>query len=69
MAGVNGAVFSISTSQWDKLGQPMEMRDFFFSCASTYEMEDWIITLDFLKTKAVYDAYAQKNIPIEFPLR
>lgn len=61
----NEAAFSISTSQWvKKQGQNCEMRDFFFACPSTYEMEDWIITLEFLRTKAVYDAYAQKNIPV-----
>lgn len=45
------------------------MRDFYFACPSNYDMEDWIITIEFLRTKAVYDAYAQKNIPVQFPLR
>jgi len=66
----NSAAFSISTSQWfDKSQQEMGMRDFYFACPSNYDMEDWIITIEFLRTKAVYDAYAQKNIPVQFPLR
>ncbi len=40
------------------------MRDFFFACDTDLQMEDWIITIEFLRTKAVYDAYAQKNIPV-----
>jgi hypothetical protein len=45
------------------------MRDFFFACDTDLQMEDWIITIEFLRTKAVYDAYAQKNIPVQFPLK
>jgi hypothetical protein len=66
----NQAAFSISTSQWyDKTRQEQGMRDFYFACPSTYQMDDWMITIEFLRTKAVYDAYAQKNIPVQFPLR
>lgn len=45
------------------------MRDFFFACDSDLQMEDWIITIEFLRTKAVYDAYASKNIPVQFPIK
>lgn len=45
------------------------MRDFFFACDTDLQMEDWIITIEFLRTKAVYDAYASKNIPVKFPLQ
>ena len=45
------------------------MRDFYFACPTDYQMEDWMITIEFLRTKAVYDAYASKNLPIQFPLR
>jgi hypothetical protein len=31
-------------------------------------MENWIISIEFLRTKAVYDAYAKKNIPVAFPI-
>ncbi len=31
-------------------------------------MESWLISIEFLRTKAVYDQYTQKNIPIAFPL-
>lgn len=36
----------------------MGMRDFYFACRNSHEMEDWIITIEFLRTKAVYDNYA-----------
>ena len=45
------------------------MRDFFFACDTDLQMEDWIITIEFLRTKAVYDAYASKNIPVQFPIK
>jgi len=45
------------------------MRDFYFACPNTYQMEDYMITIEFLRTKAVYDQYAQKNMPVQFPLR
>lgn len=31
-------------------------------------MEKWIITIEFLRTKAVYDSYARKNVPVNFPI-
>lgn len=59
------AAFSLSTSSWFNKNQQEEgMRDFFFACDTDLQMEDWIITIEFLRTKAVYDAYAQKNIPV-----
>ena len=33
------------------------------------DRDKWVIALDFLRTKAIYDQYAQKNIPVQFPLR
>lgn len=32
-------------------------------------MELWVITIDFLRLKANYDIYAQKNIPVSFPMK
>ena len=32
-------------------------------------MEQWIISIEFLRVKAVYDAYALKNIPVSFPIK
>lgn len=31
-------------------------------------MEKWIITIEFLRTKAVYDVYSKRNTPVAFPL-
>lgn len=57
---------SFISSVWYKKKQELEQREFVFGCASQQEMDDWLITLDFLKTKATVDAYREKNIPFEF---
>ena len=36
-------------------------REFFFSCDDVLTRDKWMIAIDFLKTKAVYDAYSRKN--------
>lgn len=39
----------------------MPKRDIAFSCDTEEARDKWIIAIDFLKTKAIYDAYAKKN--------
>ena len=64
-SGNSESAFSISTSQWfNKSKAEMGMRDFYFACPNSYQMDDWMISIEFLRTKAVYDAYALKNIPV-----
>jgi hypothetical protein len=59
------AAFSLSTSSWfNKQGIEEGSRDFYFACEQSHDMEKWVITIEFLRTKAVYDAYAQKNIAV-----
>ncbi len=63
------AAFSLSTSSWfDKSGEEKGSRDFYFACKEEHDRDKWVITIEFLRTKAVYDAYAQKNIAVQFPL-
>lgn len=53
-------------SVWYKKKVELEQREFTFGCSSATEMEDWMDTLEFLKTKATVDAYRDKNIPFDF---
>lgn len=69
MAWVEKPSFSISTTQWfDKYSNDQGRRDFYFACDNQQQMEKWIIIIEFLRTKAVYDNYTQRNIPVLFPI-
>ena len=51
----------------DKTHKEVEKkREFFFSCADVLTRDKWMIAIEFLKTKAVYDAYAAKNSNVNF---
>lgn len=58
--------FSVSSTMCFKKKIEKRGRTLLFGCKSSFEMEDWIITIEFLRTKAIYDNYAEKNIPFEF---
>ena len=53
------------SSSIDKHRKETGKSDLFFSCDSQYEQRCWMYTIDFLKTKAITDAYA-KNNPIMY---
>lgn len=39
-------------------------------CCDTIEQRDkWIISIDFMRTRAVYEDYSAKNISVQFPLK
>ncbi len=40
-----------------------------FCCDDRDSRDKWVISLDFLRTRAIYEDYAQKNIPVKFPLK
>ena len=44
-------------------------REFLFGCDNMLDRDDWIINLEFMRTKAVYDNYASRNIPVQFPIK
>ena len=51
----------------DKKGNYIiKSRDIIFSCDSDEARDKWIISIEYLKTKAIYDAYAAKNRNIGF---
>ena len=59
--------FMIEVTMWtDKRGEEKGKRDFFFSCDDVLTRDRWLIAIDFLKTKAVYDAYSRKNRDVQF---
>ena len=53
--------FLISVTMYKKNGKEMPKRDIAFSCDTEEARDKWIIAIDFLKTKAIYDEYAKKN--------
>jgi hypothetical protein len=67
----NSTAFSISTSNWIKKrgGRDKGQRDFFYAAKTVVERDEWMAAIDFMRTKAMYEAYAAKNIPIKFPLQ
>lgn len=57
----------IGVTMWtDKRKEEKGKRDFFFSCDDILTRDKWMIAIDFLKTKAVYDAYSRKNRDVQF---
>ena len=67
MAWLEKPSFSISTTSWfNKLQQDEGQRDFFFACDNILQLEKWIITIEYLRTRAVFDAYTQKHVAVSF---
>ena len=57
----------ISVTMWydrDKKEKPK--RDLFFSCDTREERDKWMTAIDYLKTRAIFDAYAKKNTLVNF---
>ena len=62
----------IGVTMWtDKRKEEKGKRDFFFSCDDILTRDKWMIAIDFLKTKAVYDAWwkSEDNRPKLFEKR
>ena len=59
--------FMISVTMYiDKKGEEKSKRNIFFSCDTDEQRDRWIIAIDYLKTRAIYDAYAKKNALVNF---
>lgn len=59
--------FMISvTMYYDRKKDEKPKRDIYFSCDSAEERDKWIIAIDYLKTRAIFDAYAKKNTLVNF---
>ena len=62
--------FALSVTMWtDKSGNEKGKREFFFSCDNEIQRDKWIIAIEYLKTKAIYDAYADKNRNVGFNMQ
>jgi len=59
--------FMISVTMYlDKKKEEKSKRDIFFSCDTVEDRDKWMIAIDYLKTRAIYDAYAKKNTLVNF---
>lgn len=66
-SGNERPAFMISVTMFmDKKGEEKPKRDFFFSCEDEATRDKWMIAIDYLKTRAIYDAYAKKNTFVNF---
>jgi len=62
-------VIQIKISQWIKKTKTiLEERKFYFGASSDEELEQWIIYLEFLKARAVYEEFVEQFGKIPFPL-
>ena len=61
-AGNEKPAFMISVTMfYDKKNEEQGKRDIYFSCDTEQERDKWITGIDYLKTRAIYDAYAKKS--------
>ena len=61
--------FMLGVTMWtDKKKEEKGRREFFFGCHNELERDKWMIAIEFLKTKAVYDAYSLKNSNVNFTI-
>ena len=51
---------------YDKNDVEQRKRDIWFSCDREEDRDRWMIAIDYLKTRAIYDAYAKKNTLVNF---
>ena len=59
--------FMISvTMYYDRDKKEKPKRDIYFSSESREERDKWMIAIDYLKTRAIFDAYAKKNTLVNF---
>ena len=66
-AGNERPSFMISVTMYlDKKGEEKPKRDIFFSCDTEQARDQWMVAIDYLKTRAIYDAYAKKNTLVSF---
>lgn len=54
------------TMYYDKNDVEQRKRDIWFSCDREEDRDRWMIAIDYLKTRAIYDAYAKKNTLVNF---
>jgi len=66
-AGNERPTFLITVTMYkDKKREEKPKRNLFFSCDTEEERDKWIFAIDYLKTRAIYEAYAKKNTLANF---
>jgi class 3 adenylate cyclase len=58
----------IGVSSWFKKDKPYGSREYFFSCKERHILYHWVITLNFLRVKAMYDEFSSNFGLINLPL-
>ena len=61
-------VFCIQVSSWYKKDQIKGTRKFYVSASNKVELYNWVITLNFLRVKAIYDEFTKNFGLINLPL-
>ena len=60
--------FVIYVGSWQKKEKDMGIREFYFSAYSNDELEQWTTYMEFIRAKAIYDAFVNTFGKISFPL-
>jgi len=66
--GDKNNLFHIQVSSWYKKDEVRGSRNFYFSCATRDDLYEWVITLNFLRVKAIYDEFSYNYGMINLPL-
>lgn len=66
--GNNKNILTIEVAEWYKKDILQGARSFFFSCDTREEMHIWVIALNFLKMKSVYDEFSANFSVVSLPL-
>lgn len=61
-------LFHIQVSSWYKRDKQNGSREYYFSCPTRDELYTWVITLNFLRVKAMYDEFSCNFGLINLPL-
>lgn len=60
--------FLIGAGSWKKGKDLKERREFKFGARNEDDRDDWITSIEFLKTKSVYDKFTKNFCNIQFPM-
>jgi len=68
LIGDKNNLFHIQTSSWTKKEKVCGPREYYLSCNTRDELYNWVITLNFLRVKAMYDEFSCNFGLINLPL-
>jgi hypothetical protein len=58
----------LRVSSWVKGISEESRREFYFDCLTENELDEWIIYLEFCKSKSIYDGFIENFGKISFPI-